>query len=138
MNLTIEAETVEQLREKLVKIAKDLGYTPNQESFEFKKEEAAEAPKKAEPKAKKSKPVEAPQPLAEDEVLEQVVRENTAAKSEEVVTLDNIRDLARKLTDAKGIDTLKSLLKEFGVDKLSQLQDAQMPKMKTRVLAEMH
>lgn len=130
MKLVITGSTVEELKEKLLKVAQEFGaLLPYKREYETKVEAILEEAKaeKVEVEAEK---VEAPkEKKAKKEKATQEVVETTISQ-EKVLTKEDIQEACQKLSAAKDIDAAKKVLSSFktadGKDcrRISDVQEA--------------
>lgn len=134
MNLTITANTPQELREKLIELAVIFGYNPAQQELPLPKTSEPKAEQQSEPakeekktrtcKAKADEPSKTePQTPAETPAQTDLFGEaDTAAETKKATKEDAIAAL-KKVTEVKGIEVARAVLSEFECSRVSELKE---------------
>ena len=136
MNLTVEAKNIDELRAKLVDIAKGLGYNPSldavdpaQVPMDFSTPPAVPAAAATSPQEKPKK--KAPKAEAAKEAAVVIEADTTA-----IPTYEEMRELKKQYFDRHGLEESKKFLKEtFNVDSLKTMPAERYPEIMAKVKA---
>lgn len=135
MNLTITANTPQELKEKLVELAVIFGYNPAQQELPFPKPTEPKAEQQPEPakeekktrtrKAKADEPSKSePQAPAETPAQDTDLfgEADTKAETKKATKEDAIAAL-KKVNEEKGIEVARAVLSEFDCSRVSELKE---------------
>jgi hypothetical protein len=105
ITLTFEAESFDELRDKIINAAKSMGYVPEQSELNLE----VQTPKK---KAKQSKAEDVAPVLATHEAV-----------SSEKVTKEKLKDALTEVSNKKGVEIARDVLSRFGCLRLSEIKE---------------